>query len=76
MARTIAEFVEVSKVYCDGEDNHPVLNDVSLSMKTNDTIALTGPSGSGKSTLLNLLVGFDNQTNGKIYLTGKNTQHW
>ena len=35
--------------------NTSILNDISLSIHKNETIALVGESGSGKSTLINIL---------------------
>jgi lipoprotein-releasing system ATP-binding protein len=47
-----------------------VLEQVSLSIGENETIAIVGPSGSGKSTLLNLLGTLDRPSSGKIILNG------
>jgi ABC-2 type transport system ATP-binding protein len=43
-----------------------VLNEISLSMGTGETIGLIGPNGSGKSTLLNLISGTISPTYGEI----------
>ena len=37
------------------EQEHPVLRDVSLSLRSGDFAVLAGPSGCGKSTLLRQL---------------------
>ena len=45
---------------------HDVLQDVSLSLRQGERIALLGSSGSGKSTLLNLIGGIDEPSHGTI----------
>ena len=47
-----------------------VLNDVNLSVKRGEIIALVGSSGGGKSTLLNLLERFFDPTLGEICIGG------
>lgn len=47
-----------------------VLNNISLNINKNETIAFVGGSGSGKTTLLNLIVGLLNPDSGKIYFDG------
>lgn len=44
------------------------LQDVSLSVAPQETIAIIGPSGAGKSTLLNVLLGFMTPSAGQIRL--------
>jgi NitT/TauT family transport system ATP-binding protein len=48
-----------------------VLDDVSISAKPGEFIALVGPSGSGKSTLIRLLAGLDKPLFGNVYVDGK-----
>ncbi len=43
-----------------------VLDEISLSINKNDSIAIVGPSGSGKSTLLNILGTLDVPSNGSM----------
>ena len=45
-----------------------VLNDVSFSVKTGETVAIVGASGSGKSTLLMLLSRFYDATSGALWI--------
>jgi len=59
----------LSKLYPDG-DVHAVEN-VSLSIRRGEYVAIMGPSGSGKSTLLNLLGALDVPTSGEIYFEGQ-----
>lgn len=45
-----------------------VLNDVSFTVKTGETVAIVGASGSGKSTLLMLLSRFYDATSGALWI--------
>lgn len=51
-----------------------VLNDISLEIKSGETIALVGPSGAGKSTLFQLLMRFYEPQSGSISFDGNNIQ--
>ena len=61
----------ISKTYNEGDAATPVLNDVSLSIKAGEHVAILGSSGSGKSTLLHILGGLDSPTNGVVEFNGK-----
>ena len=51
--------------------NIPALNDVSLSIKEGEYIAILGHNGSGKSTLAKLMNLMLTPTSGKIYIDGQ-----
>ena len=68
------EFRNVSFSY--GEENLPVLTDVSLTVESGKSIAIVGQSGSGKSTLVSLLARFYDVQKGEILLDGTPIQDY
>jgi ABC-type Fe3+/spermidine/putrescine transport system ATPase subunit len=46
------------------------VRDIDLSIREGEFFSLLGPSGCGKTTLLRMLGGFENPTQGQIYLDG------
>ncbi|MER5624632.1 ABC transporter ATP-binding protein [Streptosporangium sp. NPDC002544] len=54
----------------DGDDDFPVLHDVSLEVAPGRTVALVGPTGSGKSTLAQTLVRLVDPARGTVLLDG------
>jgi sulfate transport system ATP-binding protein len=53
-----------------GFNGHTVLNDVNLTVREGELLALLGPSGSGKTTLLRLIAGLDQPDSGSIAIGG------
>ena len=51
-----------------GYPDHPVLHDLSLSIKKGECFTLLGPSGCGKTVLLRLIAGFESPEAGRIYI--------
>ncbi|PCG84118.1 ABC transporter ATP-binding protein [Streptomyces sp. WZ.A104] len=47
-----------------------LLDDVDLTLRSGESVAVTGPSGSGKSTLLMCLLGLDRPTAGRVKVAG------
>lgn len=53
------------------ESGDHAIQDFSLEVQPNETIAFVGPSGAGKSTILNLIIGFLRPSNGQILLDSR-----
>ena len=65
------ELTSISKRYLLGGVEYPALDNVSLSIRRNDFLALTGASGSGKSTMMNIIGCLDTPTSGSYSLDGE-----
>lgn len=51
-------------------DDHILMKDISIDVKTGDRIAIVGPTGAGKTTLVNLLMRFYEIQGGAIKIDG------
>jgi putative ABC transport system ATP-binding protein len=72
---TIIQITNLSKIYKTGMDIETVaLNNISLSVKKGEFVAIMGPSGSGKSTLMHILGALDLPTKGKYFLDGQDVK--
>lgn len=70
------EIRNVSKEYKTGDLIQQALDDVSLSLRDNEFVAILGPSGSGKTTLLNIIGGLDRYDTGDLVINGISTQRY
>lgn len=52
--------------------SHPILDNISLTLKKGDFCVIIGSNGSGKSTFLKALLGENFPDSGEIFLNGKN----
>jgi zinc transport system ATP-binding protein len=59
------------KGVCFSYDGTPVLQDVTLTLKQGDFLAILGPNGGGKTTLLKLLLGLLKPDRGEIRVLGE-----
>ncbi len=59
--------VKLSGVYKSIHD-HEILHDINLEVREGEFLTLLGPSGCGKTTLLRLISGFEEPTQGTIFI--------
>jgi len=52
------------------KNSRPVLDNVSISLKAGERVAIVGPSGCGKSTLSKILAGYLTPWSGRVLLDG------
>src|SRR5579872_5658183 len=50
---------------------HDILYSINLEVRNGEFLTLLGPSGCGKTTLLRLISGFEDPTQGQIFINGK-----
>lgn len=62
------ELHSIKKLFQNGEEIVTAIDDVSLTIKQNEFVAVMGSSGSGKSTLMNVLGCLDTPSSGKYVL--------
>jgi zinc transport system ATP-binding protein len=63
------ECVTIENVSAD-VDHAPVLEDVTLSIKSHDFLSIIGPNGGGKTTLLKVILGLIEPTKGTVTVFG------
>ena len=61
----------LGKTYQEGDLRTPVFDQLDLSVRAGETVAIVGASGAGKSTLLHLLGGLDQASSGEVYVDGQ-----
>jgi len=66
--KEIINLKEISRFYEVGTETVKALNYITLSIHSNEFVAMMGPSGSGKSTLMNILGCLDTPTHGNYFL--------
>ncbi|PZR15713.1 MAG: Fe3+/spermidine/putrescine ABC transporter ATP-binding protein [Azospirillum brasilense] len=72
MTTHLVRFEDVEKRYDAGA---PAVRGLNLSIRRGELLTLLGPSGSGKTTTLMMLAGFEQPSQGRILLDGKDIAH-
>ena len=67
-------FDHVGLTYHTGSE--PSLKDLTLSVKSGETVGVIGGTGSGKTTLVNLIPRFYEATEGSVSVDGKDVSDW
>lgn len=60
----------ITKTVGKGKKKKRILTNVNCQIKGNEFVAIVGGSGAGKTTLMNIISGFDNQFDGRIFCNG------
>ena len=68
------ELRNIIKKYVTQSFTQVALDDVSLSFRDNEFVAVLGPSGSGKTTMLNVVGGLDHFDSGDLLIDGISTK--
>lgn len=70
------ELREISKSYVTSALTQVALDDVSVTFRDNEFVAILGASGSGKTTMLNVVGGLDHFDSGDLVIDGVSTAHY
>ena len=68
--------IKFEKVYFSYVKNNNVLNDINLTIKKGEKIAIVGATGSGKSTIIKLILRLYDLENGVIKINNKNIKNY
>lgn len=67
---------DITRIYKVGDTEQKALDNVSLSFRSNEFVAILGTSGAGKTTLLNIIGGLDRYDSGDLIINGVSTKNY
>ena len=70
------QLLNICKSYTTADFTQTALDNVSVSFRDNEFVAILGPSGSGKTTLLNIVGGLDHYDSGNLVIDGISTDEY
>ena len=70
------QLLNICKSYTTADFTQTALDNVSVSFRDNEFVAILGPSGSGKTTLLNIVGGLDHYDSGNLIIDGISTEQY
>ena len=74
--RPMLQLLNICKSYTTADFTQTALDNVSVSFRDNEFVAILGPSGSGKTTLLNIVGGLDHYDSGNLIIDGISTERY
>lgn len=69
-------YIELDNVSFSYENNTPVLENLSFTLRKGEYLGIIGPNGGGKTTLIKIILGLLHPTEGTIKLFGKERHHF
>ena len=72
MTHLILDVANLNQTVRDGDNQLPILENITFSVNQGQAVAILGASGSGKSTLLGMLAGLDLPSSGEVRFLGEN----
>lgn len=70
------QLTNIRKSYTTGDFTQVALDDVTVSFRDSEFVAVLGPSGSGKTTMLNIIGGLDHYDSGDLIVDGVSTKQY
>jgi zinc transport system ATP-binding protein len=76
LSSSVRPVIQVEHVSFAYEDGVPVLDDLSLTVRTGEFMAVVGPNGAGKSTLLKIMLGLLEPQQGRVLIFGQDIRRF